>query len=168
MVEFVDFKIEIPNETIFKEITMTFSLPVVFSFLFLTIIEILVPGHFFQLFMFFIVIGLFCFFVGRLYITKASFNWIDPHVFIFEGRTLIRHHYSKIKPREVDLSSVYKLKFWNRNYKKRLEIDHIESNGEKTRDNIFASPFEKCETEWQRLFEEIKKRVPEDTEIIIK
>ena len=35
--------------------------------------------------------------------------------------------------------------------------------------NILSAPcLEKCHDEWQRLFEEIRKRIPEDAEVIVK
>ncbi len=130
---------------------ISFSLVIFFSFIFWAMIKLgLVPG-------------LDC---------PKSFwsDWSIPStVYTIENTKLfcLDYTYSAEKPREINLLTVYRIIYKNSKYKKSIEIYHIFEQ-QKFRDRYRGPVFEKCDDDWQRLFEEIKKRVPEDTEIIIK
>jgi len=66
------------------------------------------------------------------------------------------------------LSTTYNVKYINRKFRKVLKILSYNENGEKWIASFRAPAFEKCHTEWRRLFNEIRSRIPEDAKIMIK
>jgi len=69
--------------------------------------------------------------------------------------------------RTINLSKVYKLTYINHRYNKRLKLYYIKESGAKWVASSNAPAFEKCNAEWRHLFEEIRKRIPEDAKIVI-
>ena len=94
-------------------------------------------------------------------------SWGSPDIYVIENRTLKIYSYSTKKAETLDLSNVYKIKYVNHKYRKYIDIDY-NRNGKDLYYGFKAPLFEKCNDDWQRLFEEIKKRIPDDAEVIIK
>ncbi len=105
------------------------------------------------------------FIVNLFYIMNTP--WDKPSIYIIRNDGLWFCSFCKKgeELRKVEYDSITKVRFKNSNFTKVL----ILWTSATTSPKLFTAPaFEKCETEWQRLFEEIRKRVPEDTKIIIK
>ncbi len=91
----------------------------------------------------------------------------SPHIYILQGKNLEVLTFSAKIPIHIDLTNVIRLIFKNKEFRKLIAFDYFDEK-RKLRRSFSPPLLEKCETEWQRLFEEVKKRVPENTEIIIK
>ena len=92
-----------------------------------------------------------------------------PDIYQINSETnILRYKEHSIgKWQDGNLSTVDYVKFINHKYRKKLNIQFYKDN-KKYIGNFGAPFFEKCHDEWQRLFDEIRKRIPEDAEVIVK
>ena len=73
-----------------------------------------------------------------------------------EGNAFTKYKFSNIKKIVLKNRTIKWIRLWFKEY------------NEYPMDILSAPCLEKCHDEWQRLFEEIRKRIPEDAEVIVK
>ena len=98
---------------------------------------------------------------------KFGGSWNKPDIFIITSDTLKCMPYSNEQSDiQVHLPTVTKLIFKNRLTKKRICMYHY-IDGKEWLTCRPRRPFDDCSEKWEQLFEEIKKRIPPDAEVIV-
>ncbi len=106
--------------------------------------------------------------IAIMYITGQLISWELPLVYEINGDTIVLKD-GEYDPVEINLRKVWKIKFQNHKYRKRLVLYFYAENGKKMYSQLGAAYANKGwpQDKWQELFEELLKRCP-DAKIVKK